>query len=39
MGFKGFLVSDWAAINQLGPDYKEDIRKSINAGLDMINGA
>ncbi len=36
MGFKGFLVSDWAAINQLGPDYKEDIRKSINAGLDMI---
>ena len=19
MGFKGFLVSDWAAINQLGP--------------------
>ncbi|HKJ34372.1 MAG TPA: glycoside hydrolase family 3 N-terminal domain-containing protein, partial [Balneolales bacterium] len=36
MGFKGFLVSDWAAINQLGPDYKEDIKKSINAGLDMI---
>jgi beta-glucosidase len=36
MGFKGFLVSDWAAINQLGPDYKEDVKKSINAGLDMI---
>lgn len=36
MDFKGFLVSDWAAINQLGPDYKEDIKKSINAGLDMI---
>lgn len=36
MGFKGFLVSDWAAINQLGPDYKNDIKKSINAGLDMI---
>ena len=36
LGFKGFLVSDWAAIDQLGKDYKEDIEKSINAGLDMI---
>jgi len=36
LGFKGFLVSDWAAIDQLGPDYKSDIEKSINAGLDMI---
>ena len=36
LGFKGFLVSDYAAINQLGPNYKEDIMNSINAGLDMI---
>ena len=36
MGFKGFLVSDWAAIDQLGADYKADIEQSINAGLDMI---
>jgi beta-glucosidase len=36
LGFKGFLVSDWAAIDQLGANYKEDIEKSINAGLDMI---
>jgi beta-glucosidase len=36
LGFKGFLVSDWAAIDQLGNDYKNDIEKSINAGLDMI---
>jgi beta-glucosidase len=36
MGFKGFLVSDWAAIDQLGRDYKTDIETSINAGLDMI---
>ena len=36
MGFKGFLVSDWAAIDQLSPDYKADVEKSINAGLDMI---
>jgi beta-glucosidase len=36
MGFQGFLVSDWAAIDQLGPDYKSDIETSINAGLDMV---
>ena len=36
LGFKGFLVSDWAAIDQLGPDYKSDIEQSINAGMDMV---
>ncbi|MFA3783893.1 glycoside hydrolase family 3 protein [Melioribacteraceae bacterium 4301-Me] len=36
LGFNGFAVSDWAAIDQLGDDYKDDIEKSINAGLDMI---
>ncbi len=36
MGFKGFLVSDWAAIDQLSPDYKNDVETSINAGLDMV---
>jgi beta-glucosidase len=42
LGFRGFLVSDWAAIDQISPDYKNDIEQSINAGLDMImipNGA
>jgi beta-glucosidase len=34
--FDGFLISDWAAIDQLGSDFKSDIEKSINAGLDMI---
>ncbi|PWU14045.1 MAG: beta-glucosidase [Verrucomicrobia bacterium] len=34
--FQGFLVSDWAAIDQLGPDYKSDVEQSINAGLDMV---
>lgn len=34
--FQGFLVSDWAAIDQLGPDYKKDVESSINAGLDMV---
>ena len=36
LGFQGFLVSDWAAIDQLSPDFKQDIEQSINAGLDMV---
>lgn len=36
LGFRGFLVSDWAAIDQLSPDYKQAIATSINAGLDMV---
>jgi len=36
LGFQGFLVSDWAAIDQITPDYKKDIEISINAGLDMV---
>jgi len=36
LNFKGVLVSDWAAIDQLEGNYKSDIEKSINAGLDMI---
>ncbi len=36
LGFRGFLVSDWAAIDQISPNYKHDIEQSINAGLDMI---
>ena len=36
LGFKGFLVSDWAAIDQLSPDYKADVENSINAGMDMV---
>jgi beta-glucosidase len=36
LGFKGFVVSDWAAIDQLSPDYRTDIETAINAGLDMV---
>jgi beta-glucosidase len=36
LGFKGFLISDWGAIDQLSPDYKSDVAASINAGLDMV---
>lgn len=35
LGFKGFIVSDWAGINQVDPDYYTAIVKSINAGVDM----
>lgn len=34
--FKGFIVSDWAAIDELPYDYKKSIEVSINAGLDMV---
>ncbi|MFI7061788.1 glycoside hydrolase family 3 N-terminal domain-containing protein [Kribbella sp. NPDC050124] len=36
MGFGGFVISDWQAIDQLPGDYPSDIRTSVNAGLDMI---
>jgi beta-glucosidase len=36
LGFEGFVVSDWAGIDQLPGDFKSDIENSINAGLDMI---
>src|SRR5436190_10096122 len=36
LGFQGFVVSDWQAINQISSDYNYDVRTSINAGIDMI---
>jgi beta-glucosidase len=36
IGFGGFIVSDWAAIDQLSGDYKTAIERSINAGIDMV---
>ncbi|MET8862500.1 glycoside hydrolase family 3 N-terminal domain-containing protein [Nonomuraea sp. NPDC004580] len=36
LGFKGFVVSDWQAIDQIPGDYPSDVRTSVNAGLDMI---
>jgi beta-glucosidase len=35
LGFSGFLVSDWQAIDQITPDYYEAVVTSINAGVDM----
>ncbi|WP_371668979.1 CIA30 family protein [Streptomyces sp. NBC_00289] len=36
MGFDGFVISDWAGIDQIPGDYASDVRTSVNAGLDMI---
>jgi beta-glucosidase len=35
LGFEGFLISDYDAIDQVNPDYKTAIRISIDAGMDM----
>jgi beta-glucosidase len=36
LGFKGFVISDWNGIDQIGPDYKNDVKVSVNAGIDMV---
>jgi len=37
LGFRGFLVSDWAAIDQIDTNnFSNCIERSINAGLDMV---
>jgi beta-glucosidase len=36
LGFEGFLISDFAAIDELPGDYRQDIKQSINAGMDMV---
>ncbi|MEO0529543.1 MAG: glycoside hydrolase family 3 N-terminal domain-containing protein [Planctomycetota bacterium] len=35
LGFEGFLISDYNAIDQCDPDYKTAIGIAINAGIDM----
>ncbi|GAA3148306.1 hypothetical protein GCM10010521_39620 [Streptomyces rameus] len=36
LGFDGFVISDWNAIDQLPGDYAAHVRTSVNAGLDMM---
>jgi beta-glucosidase len=36
LGFQGFVVSDWQAIDQISSDYHYDVRTAINAGIDMV---
>ena len=36
LGFEGFLVSDWQAIDQINPrDYYDSVVTAVNAGIDM----
>jgi beta-glucosidase len=36
LGFEGFLISDFGAIDALPGDYKHKIAMSVNAGMDMV---
>ena len=36
LGFAGFVVSDWAGIDEIPGDYKSDVINGINAGIDMV---
>ena len=36
LGFSGFVVSDWAAIDDIDENYKTSIITAINAGIDMV---
>lgn len=36
LGFEGFLISDYNAIDELPGDYKSQIEQSTNAGMDMF---
>jgi beta-glucosidase len=36
LGFSGFVVTDWQAIDKMPGDYPHDIETAINAGIDMV---
>jgi beta-glucosidase len=36
LGFDGFVVTDWAAIDQLHPDFDVCVARSVGAGVDMV---
>jgi len=36
MGFEGFLISDWAGVDQVDGNYTTAVIQSINAGMDMV---
>ncbi|HEY1406367.1 MAG TPA: glycoside hydrolase family 3 C-terminal domain-containing protein, partial [Spirochaetota bacterium] len=36
LGFQGFVVSDWQAVDQLDGTYEEQLANAINAGIDMV---
>jgi len=39
MKFQGFLISDWAALEQLEGNFKSQVEQTINAGVDMVMGS
>ncbi|MBX3063684.1 MAG: glycoside hydrolase family 3 C-terminal domain-containing protein [Anaerolineae bacterium] len=36
LGFSGFVISDWMAVNQIDRDYRTSVTSAINAGIDMV---
>ncbi len=34
--FRGFVITDWRAIRQLPGTYRDQVRTSVNAGIDMF---
>lgn len=36
LGFDGFIVSDWAGINEIPGDYPSDVITGVNAGIDLF---
>lgn len=36
LGFEGFIISDWAGVDQITEDYRESVKRAINAGIDMV---
>jgi beta-glucosidase len=36
LGFKGFVVSDWKAVEQLPGRFADQIERAVNAGIDML---
>jgi len=36
LGFRGFVVSDWAAVDKLPGSYEDQVEAAINAGIDLV---
>ena len=36
LGFEGFVIFDWKGVDQVDEDYREAIKRAINAGIDMV---
>ncbi len=36
VGFGGFVVSDWMAVQQLHPSFDDSVVAAVNAGVDMV---